>query len=143
VTTPPRNATGRRLIALLLLLCAIAAGVGIHYGAPSGTVSDIAGDVLYAIAAYLAVVIVAPRLRPLTVGAIAAGWCVAVELFQLTGIPLALGAVFPPAMLVLGTVFDARDIALYLGTAAVVVSLDTALQRLARRTRTAAESPRA
>ena len=143
VTSHPQIAIGRRLIALLLLLCAIAAGIGIHDGAPQGTVSDIAGDVLYAVAAYLAVVIVAPRLRPLAAGAIAAGWCVAVELFQLTGIPLALGAVFPPAMLVLGTVFDARDIALYLGTAAVLTAVDTAAQRVARRARTAAESPRA
>jgi len=133
VTSHPRNATRRRLTALILLLCAIAAGIGIHYGAPQGTVSDISGDVLYAAAAYLAVVIVAPRLRPLATGAIAAAWCVAVELFQLTGVPLALGAAFPPAMLVLGTVFDARDIVLYLVTSALLAVVDTALLGVRRR----------
>ena len=132
VTSHPQIVVRRRLTALILLLCAIAAGLGVHYGMPPGTLSDISGDVLYAVAAYLAVVIVAPRLRPLAVGAIAAGWCVAVELFQLTGVPLAAGAVFPPIMLVLGTVFDARDIALYVGTAAVLTAIDALLSRRLR-----------
>jgi len=82
------------------------------------------GDILYAVAAHLAVVILAPRLPPLVVGIIAAGWCVLIELFQLTGIPLQLGTAFPPSMLVLGTVFDARDIALYLATAALLTAVD-------------------
>lgn len=107
----------------------IAAGIGIHYTAPAGDITDMSGDVLYAAAAYLGIVLLLPRRPPLVVGAIAAGWCVAVELFQLTGIPLALGAAFPPAMLVLGTVFDARDVVLYLGTAAVLVILDAVSSR--------------
>jgi len=121
---PARERPRRRLVALVLLLCAIAAGLGIHYAAPAGTLSDMSGDILYAVAAYLAVVILAPRLPPLVVGTIAAGWCVLIELFQLTGIPLQLGTAFPPSMLVLGTVFDARDIALYLATAALLTAVD-------------------
>lgn len=119
----------RRLGALALLLCTVAAGIGIHYGLPDGTGSDVSGDVLYAAAAYLGIVTLAPQLRPLTVGGIAAAWCVLVELFQLTGLPLEVGTVFPPAMLVLGTVFDARDVVLYIGAAAVLVLIDTAASR--------------
>ncbi|MFT4136162.1 DUF2809 domain-containing protein [Microbacterium sp.] len=65
------------------------------------------------------------------------GVCVAVELFQLTGVPQTVGAAFPPAMLVLGTVFDARDLAVYPSAIAVLVVLDA----LARR-RSASRHPR-
>jgi len=114
-------------------------GIGIHDGLPGGTVSDISGDILYAAAAYLAIVAVAPRLPQVFVGAIAAMWCVLVELFQLSGIPLALGVAFPPAMLVLGTVFDAHDIVLYVGTAAVLTLVDVAVSGVLSR-RVAAHS---
>ncbi len=114
----------RRFVAVGILLLTIAAGLAVHALAPDGTASDIAGDALYAVAAYLAVVIVAPRMRTPLVAIVAAAWCVAVELFQLTGVPLALGAEFSPIMLVLGTVFDARDLVIYLVTVAVVASID-------------------
>ncbi len=95
-TAPDRPRTARRRwIVLGLLALTIAAGLAAHAWLPGGTLSDISGDVLYAVAAYLAVVFVAPRLPPLAVGAIALAWCVAVELFQLTGLPLTWGAVFP------------------------------------------------
>jgi len=96
--------------------------------APDDTAgSDIAGDALYAAAVYATVVLIAPRLRPVAVAAIAAGWCIAVELFQLTGIPLAAGAAFAPAMLVLGTVFDPRDLAIYSLTVAVACAIDASI----------------
>lgn len=120
----------RRLIALVLLALVIAAGLGVHALLPDTAATDIAGDALYAVAAYLAVVIVAPRLQPWMSGCLAAAWCVAVELFQLTGVPLELGAVFPPAMLVLGTVFDARDLLIYVGTIAVVTAVDLAVRAI-------------
>ena len=69
---------------------------------------------------------------PVAVAAIAAGWCIAVELFQLTGIPLAAGAAFTPAMLVLGTVFDPRDLAVYSLTVAVAWAIDAAIGAVAR-----------
>ncbi|MDY0910056.1 DUF2809 domain-containing protein [Microbacterium sp. CFBP9034] len=126
----------RRLVAALLLLAVIGAGLAVHALLPDTAATDIAGDALYAAAAYLAVVIVAPHLRPVMSGCLAAAWCVAVELFQLTGIPLQAGAVFPPAMLVLGTVFDARDLIVYLVTVAVLVAIDAVLSaRSTRRNR--------
>jgi len=105
-------------------------GAGVHHE-PGGT--DIAGDALYAVAAYLAVVLIAPRLPPIAAGAVAAAWCVGVELFQLTGLPLAWTAHFAPAMLVLGTVFDARDLLVYVLTVAGCTAIDAVRGRLATR----------
>ena len=128
----------RRLVAALLLAATIAAGLLVHGVLPDTAATDIAGDALYAVAAYLAVVLIAPRLPALATGAIAAAWCVAVELFQLTGLPLAWGATFPPVMLILGTVFDARDLLVYV----VTIVLATAVDALARRVRNGVAAPR-
>ncbi|MFE7844595.1 DUF2809 domain-containing protein [Microbacterium sp. NPDC057407] len=116
----------RRLVAAGCLAATIVGGLAVHQLLPDTTGTDIAGDALYAVAAYLAVVILAPRLTPLVTGSIAAAWCVAVELFQLTGIPEDVGSAFAPAMLILGTVFDARDLVIYVIAAAVCVVVDAA-----------------
>lgn len=131
----PRTAVGarRRWIALALLAVTVAGGLGAHAWLPGGAFSDITGDVLYAVAAYLAVVVVAPWLRSLIAGAIALAWCVAVELFQLTGLPLAWGAVWRPVMLVLGTVFDPRDLLVYAVTIVVVCGIDLLVRTTGRR----------
>lgn len=113
----------------MLLGVTIGAGLIVHTVLPDTPASDIAGDALYALAVSLFVIALAPRLGSIVVGAIAAVWCVGVELFQLTGIPESLGAVFTPAMLVLGTVFDARDLLVYLLTLAVVTVIDLLLRR--------------
>ncbi len=84
-----------------------------HAFAPDTAVSDIAGDLLYALLIYALVVVLVPRLPALGAGAIMLVWCVGVEAFQLTGLPVAWAAAFPPIVLVLGTVFDARDLAVY------------------------------
>lgn len=117
----------RRIVAAVLLAAAIGAGLVVHVLLPDSAATDIAGDALYAAAVYVGVVIAAPRLRPLAVGAISAAWCTAVELFQLTGIPLELGAAFPPSTLVFGTVFDARDLVVYVITAVVAGAADVAV----------------
>ena len=131
----PRPSIRRRAIAAVLLIATIGAGLLVHGALPDTAATDIAGDALYAVAAYLAVVLVAPRLSPLVVGGIAAAWCTAVELFQLTGLPLVWGAQFSPVMLVLGTVFDARDLVVYLVTIALATALDAGIHavRHARR----------
>lgn len=121
----------RRVVAVALLTATILVGLAVHAFLPDTAATDIAGDALYALAAYLGLVALAPRWSGLVVGAVAATWCVAVELFQLTGIPLALGAQFTPAMLLLGTVFDPRDLVVYV----VTVALATAVDALTRRAR--------
>ncbi|MFF2485612.1 DUF2809 domain-containing protein [Microbacterium sp. NPDC058062] len=122
----------RRLVAALLLAATIAAGLLVHGVLPDTAATDIAGDALYAVAAYLAVVLIAPRLPTLATGAIAAAWCVAVELFQLTGLSLAWSATFPPVMLVLGTVFDARDLLVYVVTIVLATAVDALLRTASR-----------
>jgi len=124
----------RRWYALAALAVLAVSGLVVVAFAPDDTAgSDIAGDALYAAAVYATVVLIAPRLRPVAVAAIAAGWCIAVELFQLTGIPLAAGAAFAPAMLVLGTVFDPRDLAIYSLTVAVACAIDASIGTMSRR----------
>lgn len=123
----------RRAVAALALVAVIAAGLGIHLLLPGTAATDIAGDALYAAAAYAGVVLLAPRLSPPLVALAAGAWCVGVELFQLTGIPLVLGSAFPPAMLLLGTVFDARDLAIYLGAVVVAAFVDSATAAAGRR----------
>lgn len=123
------TARRRRVAAVLGAATTIACGLGVHLLAPDGVLSDVAGDVLYAVLVYLLAVAAMPR-RAIWVPALSAWvWCTAVELFQLTGLPLAWGREFPPLMLVLGTVFDARDLLVY--TAAIVVA--ACADRLIRR----------
>ena len=138
MTGPQRDATApparnrprtRRLVAVVALAAVIVAGLVVHGVLPDTSATDIAGDALYAAAAYLALMAVAPRLPALAVGGIAGAWCVGVELFQLTGLPLAWGAAFPPAMLVLGTVFDPRDLVVYVLAVAVVTAADAVWSR--------------
>lgn len=119
----------RRIVAAVAFAAVIVAGLIVHGVLPDTAATDIAGDALYAAAAYLALVVIAPRLPVVAVGGIAVAWCVGVELFQLTGLPLAWGATFTPVMLVLGTVFDARDLVVYVVTVAVATAIDAALSR--------------
>lgn len=124
-----RRTRARRLAAAGLLAAVIVTGLIVHGVLPDTAATDIAGDALYAAAAYLGLVVLAPRLPALAAGGIAAAWCVGVELFQLTGIPLAWGAAFSPAMLVLGTVFDARDLIVYVVAIAGATAVDAVWSR--------------
>ena len=121
---PRRKVRTRRITAFLLLAAVIAAGLVVHGVLPDSAATDIAADALYAAAAYLALVVVAARLPAPAIGGIAAAWCVGIELFQLTGLPSAWGAGFAPVTLLLGTVFDARDLVVYVVTIGVVTVLD-------------------
>ncbi|WP_439594148.1 DUF2809 domain-containing protein [Microbacterium sp.] len=119
----------RRAVAAIALASVVVIGLAVHALLPDIAATDIAGDALYAAAAYAGTVLLAPRLKPWLAASIAGAWCIAVELFQLTGIPLALGGSFPPAMLLLGTVFDARDLVIYVAAVVVAAVIDTAVAR--------------
>lgn len=121
--------TRRRLICVALIAFVLCAGLAVHFFAAESAASDIAGDALYAALIYLLVVLIAPRWSPWAVGVVAALWCTVIELFQLTGLPLQWGAHFAPAMLVLGTVFDARDLVIYAVAIGVCALLDAVLLR--------------
>ena len=91
-----------------------------------------AGDALYAVLIYVLVAFCTPRARVGTVAAAAFGICAGIELFQLTGVPAALGQAFPPARLVLGTGFLWSDLVLYGVGVAAVALVDAALRRRRR-----------
>lgn len=103
-------------------------GLIVHVFVPDSAASDIAGDALYAALIYAVLVFFWPWARSLIVGSVALGWCLAVELFQLTGIPESAGQAFFPAVLVLGTVFDPRDAAVYGITVVFVTAVDRMLR---------------
>ncbi|MCJ1708017.1 DUF2809 domain-containing protein [Microbacterium sp. VKM Ac-2923] len=118
--TPAR----RRPAALGALVVVVVAGLIVSRGLPSSPATDIAGDALYAVAVYTGLVLLLPRARRGAIALAAAGWCGAVELLQLTGVPATLAERMPPVALVLGTGFDARDLAVYAAAVLVVSSVD-------------------
>ncbi|MDF2919445.1 MAG: hypothetical protein K0S70_3662 [Microbacterium sp.] len=119
----------RRWGAAALAVAVVAAGLVVHGILPDTAATDIAGDALYAVLIYVLVVAVAPGAATVVVAAVAGGWCIAVELLQLTDLPALAAAVFPPAVLVLGTVFDARDLVVYVVTIVIAGALDAGWRR--------------
>jgi hypothetical protein len=87
-------------------------------------VGDVVGDLLYPVAAYAALVLVAPRLRPWVAGAVVLAWCWLVEILQATPVVAAVLDVVPAAAWVLGSTFNARDLMLYLVGVLLAVGLD-------------------
>ena len=110
--------------AAVALVAIIAAGLLVHTQLADTALTDIAGDALYAAAAYAGVVLLLPRLGTAGVAGVAAAWCVGVELFQLTGLPGLWAHAFPPVVLLLGTVFDGRDLIVYVVTIALAAVAD-------------------
>lgn len=137
MSLPPRTVRRRRMAAVIALAVVVAAGLVVHRLAPSSVATDVAGDALYAVAVYTGLVMLFASARPALLGALAVVWCAAIELFQLTGAPVALAAVLPPIALVLGTGFDARDLVVYPLAVVVAVAVDATVGR--RRGMTAGE----
>jgi hypothetical protein len=90
----------------------VAAGLSVR-SVLGGDVAKYAGDALYALLIFWLVLVVAPRTRAWVAAVAAFGASVAVELFQLTGVPAELGAHSVLARLVLGTTFNAPDLPFY------------------------------
>ena len=122
----------RRLLIALAAVVVVAAGLGVHFLAPTGFVTDAVGDTLYAALIFLLVAFLIPSRSPWFIGAVALVWCVSVEFFQLTGLPEQWGAAFRPLMLVFGTVFSATDLLFYAAGVAIATSC-ALLPRLGRR----------
>ena len=77
------------------------------------------GDVLYAVAAYLALALLLYRTRPAVAAMAALAACIAVECFKLTGLPARYGNVAAVRWL-LGTSFAWHNLACYVVGVAVV-----------------------
>jgi hypothetical protein len=123
--------SSRRIALLTSGVVTIAIGLAVHWWMPGAT-GDFLADALYAVLIYLIVSFVVPRAPVLIPFAVAFGFCLALELFQLTDIPLAIGEVFSPARLVLGTTFVGRDIVAYGVGTVIVACLDWTARRVAR-----------
>lgn len=119
----------------LVVAAAVVVALGLVVRGLPGAVGDLAGGVLYAVLVTLLVALVAPRSRPVTLGAVALVVCVAVELAQLTGVPAQVVDVVPPLRYVLGTTFHGPDLAGYaVGAATAAGGLAAARASAARKT---------
>jgi hypothetical protein len=78
-----------------------------------GALAQHCGTVLYASMVYCGVLFVRPAMTPGKAAGIALGFCWAVEVFQLTGMPAVLSEGSLLARLVLGAHFDWVDMAFY------------------------------
>jgi len=88
-----------------------------------------AGDAAYAAMMFFIVTLARPRARSLTIGAVALALCLAIESFQLTGIPARLPRLFQIA---LGTRFAWHDVACYVVGAFLATLLHALLSRSRR-----------
>ncbi len=112
----------RRLRAFVALALSITLGILSRKHAIGWYIYDKSlGDLLYAVAAYLALVIVFPRRPPSFIAIAALLICLAVELFKLTGIP-AQAVNIPIVPWLLGRSFAWHNLACYgLGVLCVFV----------------------
>ncbi len=120
----PRDARRRsRLRVLAVLVAVVALGLVVTTQVPD-PVGDVVGDLLYAVAVYVALALVAPRLRPWVAGTVTLAWCWLVETLQATPVVGTVVEVAPQAVWVLGSTFTVRDLVLYLLGVLLAVGLD-------------------
>lgn len=136
--TRDREGLRERLVPAVAAVVTVAAGLSVR-SVLGGDLAKYAGDALYALLIFWLVLVVAPRTRAWVAAVVAFAVSVAVELFQLTGVPAELGAHSTLARLVLGTTFNAPDLPFYAVGAALGWSLHLAARStgLARRRRPA------
>ncbi|MFJ6679707.1 DUF2809 domain-containing protein [Microbacterium sp. NPDC091382] len=127
----------RRLLGAAVAVLAVICGLAVHLGAADTAASDITGDALYVVAVWGGLVALLPRLSSWLIGAIVIAWSIGVELFQLTGLPVAWAGEWPPIVLVFGTVFDGRDLLVYAVTGVVLAVTDTSVRAAITRRRVA------
>ncbi|MFC4629203.1 DUF2809 domain-containing protein [Promicromonospora alba] len=110
--TRGRDRLRQRLVPAVATVVTVAAGLSVR-SVLGGDLAKYAGDALYALLIFWLVLVVAPRTRAWVAAVVAFAVSVAVELFQLTGVPAELGAHSVLARLVLGTTFNAPDLPFY------------------------------
>lgn len=129
----PADPVRTRLAAAGAAVVTVGAGLGLRAVA-TGDVAKYGGDALYTVLLLTLVVLVAPRVTPLTAAgsALAASW--AVEFLQLSQVPAELSARSTLARLVLGSTFNAPDLFWYaIGAAAGWLVHTAARSRPSRR----------
>ena len=123
-----RDRFRQRVVPAVAAVLTVAAGLSVR-SVLGGDLAKYAGDALYALLIFWLVLVVAPRTRAWVAAAVSFGVSVAVELFQLTGVPAELGAHSVLARLVLGTTFNGPDLPFYAVGAALGWVLCLALLR--------------
>lgn len=118
-----------RLAPAVLGVVVLVSGLVVH-ASDAVPFGDKAGDLLYAALVALGVWFLVPWVRPWLLAAVAGGWCLAVELLQLTRLPDAAAEVTPLSRLVLGSGFDPLDLVAYAVGVALVVVLVVVARRL-------------
>ena len=117
-----RSLRRRRASVGLGALGVVVLGLVVHV-ASSGPLGDFVADALYAVCLYLVLACAVPRMRPRHVAMTAWAACIAIELFQLTGVPAALSSI-APFRLLLGTTFSALDLVAYSMGVLLVLAFD-------------------
>lgn len=104
-------------------LATVGLGIAAELSVP-GLTGDLLGSALYTVLLAVLLALVAPRLPGFVLATAATVASITVEMLQLTGLPAAAVAAFPPAAWVLGTTFTATDLLGYLlGGVSVLVLL--------------------
>lgn len=125
-----RRTTSRIALAILIAMT-IGAGLLVHrFG--GGAVGDITGDALYAVMICLLLAFIVPNARPVWRALAAVVVCFGIELLQLTGLPQAWSAVFPPAQLLFGVGFDPRDLVVYASAILIATLVEVLIGRMLR-----------
>jgi len=121
--TPRSRPAYDRVRLVLLLLATLVLGIvsrKIRLGWPPWDKN--LGDALYAVCVYLAIAIALPRMNRRMLAMVAFGICFAIELFQKTGIPMALQKKHAWVHWILGTAFGWEDVLCYaIGVCAIAL----------------------
>jgi len=119
---------GRRSRVGLVLLALLIVGLGLigRFALP-GAAGDVAGGLLYAALVYVVAAIVGPSAPVGRLAVVALAVVLGLELFQLTGVPAAIGDAFAPARLVLGSTFVASDLVVGAAGVALMATTDAVL----------------
>lgn len=129
-----RSPARRRLLLSGIAVLVVVGGLWVHR-LGTGTAGDVAGDALYAVLVYLLFAILLARSPRTLPAALAIIFCTAVEFLQLTDLPHTWAQALPALALVFGSGFDQRDLLVYPASVLVVLIIDVAVSRLARRER--------
>ncbi|MFF1632284.1 DUF2809 domain-containing protein [Leifsonia sp. NPDC058248] len=116
----------RRAALIIAAVAACVVGLTVHEFAGNAA-GAFTGDALYSVLIYALLGTLVPRTPAVVIGGLALAACVAVELFQLTGLPSQISAAVPGAELVLGSTFQVIDLLAYAFGAAGAAFVDTAI----------------
>lgn len=116
----------RRFILCVAAVSVIPVGLAARFLLQGG-LADLAGGAFYAVLIYLLVGVIKPVWHPTRLAIVAFGISALVEFLQLSPLPSAFSAVFPPMRLVLGTSFSVADLPVYAVGAILALVVDRGL----------------